>query len=100
MFDENVNDLFQVNASYLYRLLRAHQKLLQFVSLDDRSYMKASNTYNQRYNTIAPYAAVKDKINQYGQSEEKELAMTKSIVIPRRIHSFSQDIKQEQGMVK
>lgn len=33
IYDQNVQDLFSINASYLYRLLRAHQKMIDFLTL-------------------------------------------------------------------
>jgi len=33
VYDSNVEALFNINASYLYRLLRAHQKMLEYISI-------------------------------------------------------------------
>jgi hypothetical protein len=34
VYDKNVEELFNINASYLYRLLRAHQKMLDYISIN------------------------------------------------------------------
>jgi hypothetical protein len=45
-----VQELINLNASYLYRLLRAHQRILEFISIADErdEYEAAEFTQNNR----------------------------------------------------
>lgn len=36
VYDRNVEELINLNASYLYRLLRAHQRMLEAISIGQK----------------------------------------------------------------